>query len=247
MAYHIPNWSTYQGYQKRGPKWVKLHVSLLRNRFWPKLSILARATLPALWIVASEQSQDGTFDDDIESLSHLVAMPVEELSRALFELKSFGFIDSDRIVAAHATEPAHQTEKRREETEAEKRDTHAPANADESDEIDAEEKTLMRLLVDLRDTGVDVSAVCDSLERPKGQAPFNAFRALMGGKSGIPRTPGGLTVRRRLIDALEARQRAQATPIVSANNKQAFDAIERVTARMIAQRDGTPVPKELAG
>lgn len=107
-------------------------------------------------------------------------------------------------------------------------DTHAPANAEESDEIDAEEKTLMRLLVDLRDTGVDVSAVCDSLERPKGQAPFNAFRALMGGKSGIPRTPGGLTVRRRLIDALEARQRAQAQPYISDKTKATFDTIDRV-------------------
>ena len=95
----IPNWREHQGYQRRGPSWVKLHVRLLSNKAWPRLSILARATLPALWIVASEQSQDGSFDDDTESLAHLLSMSHFELSSAIVELKSFGFIDSDKSVA----------------------------------------------------------------------------------------------------------------------------------------------------
>ena len=94
---------------------------------------------------------------------------------------------------------------------------------------------------------MDVQAVCDSLERPKGQPAFAAHRALVGGKSGIPRTAAGLVVRQRLNDALEARQRAQTAPILSENNRKAFEAIDRVTARLKARRDGTPLPKEIEG
>lgn len=114
-------------------------------------------------------------------------------------------------------------------------------------EIDAEELQLMKNLVALQDSGQDPQSVCDSLPRPAGQAAFGAHRALVGGKSGIPRSPGGLTVRRRLNDALEARQRAQDAPILSDNNRRTFEAADRVGARLIAQRDGKSVPREIEG
>ena len=113
------------------------------------------------------------------------------------------------------------------------------------DDIASEETALLKLLVGLQESGEDPQAVCDSLPRTNGNAPFNAYRALVGGRSGIPENPKGLTVRRRLIDALEARQRAQATPFISDSNRQMMESLKRVGDKIMAKQ--ATERKEIAG
>jgi hypothetical protein len=205
-------------------------------------------------------------DDDIESLAHLVSMSNFELSAAIVELKSFGFIDSDKSVAELATEVSHQTER---ETEGEgerepdmgvrARDLPrtpgtttalSKAECDVQDRIDEQiafdEKRFTRLAVEIRASGHDIQKVLDGLKRPSNQPAFSASRWLATGLTGIGRSEKAMTLLKLTCDGLEEFQRAQATPILSDNNRQALSAIERVAARMIAQRDGIPVPKELA-
>lgn len=118
--YRVPNWGTYQGYKKRGPPWVKLHVALLRKLEWLKLPLSGKALLPALWIIASESGVDGSLPDDHEVLAHLSGITEPSLSEGLKALISFGFIDSDKSVASSATNPSG--EERRGETKGEARD-----------------------------------------------------------------------------------------------------------------------------
>lgn len=124
----------------------------------------------------------------------------------------------------------------------------SPASADQlNTDVEEEERRLSRNLVALRDSVPDLQVALDALPRKPGIPAFSAYRWLRNGQSGIPCSFSGLTVRTMLNAALEARQRAQDQPIISENNKRTFDALDRVTARMIAKRDGTPLPKELEG
>lgn len=99
-------------------------------------------------------------------------------------------------------------------------------------------------------------------DRERAIAELGALCAEIGRKEGrevrdvlmeASRTPRGAVITNPAAVSLDwicqtiARLKAKGQPIISANNRQAFDAIDRVTARMIAQRDGTPVPKEIAG
>lgn len=250
MPYRVPNWSSYQGYIKRGPPWVKLHVGLLRKREWLKLSLQGKALLPAIWIIASENGVDGSFTDDHEALAHLAGVDQSSLCIGIKALMSFGFIESDGVVATCAIELSGETEERQRRVEGERETagvsatvlSHATATALSTDfeidterfELDTEESNLLRILVSLQSSGADVQAVCDDIGRESKRAPFNAHRALVGGKSGIPMNSDGLTVRRRLIDALEARQRAQDQPIISDSNRLTMEASARVLARIKA-------------
>jgi hypothetical protein len=124
--YRVPKWSDYQGYRKRGPSWVKLHVSLLRKREWLKLPLSGKALLPALWIIASESGVDGSLPNDHEILAHLSGVAEPALSEGINALISFGFIDSDKTVADLATKLSG--EERRGEREGERKGD-SPAKA----------------------------------------------------------------------------------------------------------------------
>jgi len=116
-----------------------------------------------------------------------------------------------------------------------------------NEDFEFAESRLRTLLVGIRDSGKDIQAVLDSLPIKRDRSPFSAYTWERSGRSGINCSAGGLTVLRLTNDALEAWKRGQDQPIISENNKRTFDALDRVTARMIAKRDGTPLPKELEG
>lgn len=115
MALQVRNWSQYQGYAKRGPSWVKLHVGLINDPAWINLPTESKALLPALWIVASGQGTDGWLPDDVAMLSILSHFPTSVVKAGLQPLVDAGFMVRDECVAAGATDVSG--EKRREETE----------------------------------------------------------------------------------------------------------------------------------
>ena len=102
----------------------------------------------------------------------------------------------------------------------------------------AEESRLTANLIAIRDGGEDVQAALDSTAE-KGRKPYSAYGWLRNGRSGVPETRAGVTVLRLLNAALEARQRAQAAPIISDSMKQTMEALQRsgdrIRARMAAE------------
>lgn len=252
----IRNWTKFQHYKHRRPPWLKLYRELLEDPDWMAQSDGAKAVLLELWMVASD-TDDGTLPS-LDTLAWRLRRASGPLAEILLVVNTKFLDGASEMLAGcvqHATSEKRQS---REETEGELQRGIASVTVTATDlstgnghdidpEIDAEESNLLRLLVSLQASGAEVQALCDDIGRESKRAPFNAHRALVGGKTGIPRTSDGLTVRRRLIDALEARQRAQDAPIISENNRQAFDAIDRVADRLKARRDGRSVPREIEG
>jgi len=120
-----------------------------------------------------------------------------------------------------------------------------PISEEQAREVDeiraehaAEESRLTANLLAIRDAGEDVQAALDSIAE-KGRKPYSAYGWLRNGRSGVPETRAGVTVLRLLNAALEARQRAQAAPIISDSMKQTMEALQRsgdrIRARLAAE------------
>ena len=50
----VKNWESFQSYKDRRPPWVRLHKSLLDDYEFQSMSANARALLPMIWLIASE-------------------------------------------------------------------------------------------------------------------------------------------------------------------------------------------------
>jgi hypothetical protein len=122
----IADWSRFQGYKKRGPDWIKLHLSLLDQPQYLRLPIVAQAVLPSLWITAARISEEGELPDDLAVLAVLSHRPEAQLREALPSLIAAGWIVCDEVVAGTATELSGE----REESEREReRESVAPPSA----------------------------------------------------------------------------------------------------------------------
>ena len=108
----IRNWSTYQHYSKRRPPWIKVHRKLLDSPQWFAISDEASRVLLELWLVASE-SEDGSIDADIPTLSFRFRCAGNVLARSLKSLYDNNFIDwdSDMLAeCAHVATPEREGE-----------------------------------------------------------------------------------------------------------------------------------------
>lgn len=155
-----------------------------------------------------------------------------------------------------STESTHTEAEATPKAKAEAEERHLPrvpgtstalsaAECSAQDRIDAEiaveERRFTSLALPIRDS---IQKVLDSLPRSNTRAPFSASRWLRTGLTGIGRTEGALTVLKLTNDALEHHQRSQAAPILSDNNRRAFEAGERVLERLKAEQAKQPM-KEL--
>lgn len=95
MSYQIKKWSEYQGYDKRGPRWLKLHLSLINDPAWIALPVESRALLPVLWIVAANAGTDGIIPSDTRLLSILCHVPEAEIKDGLPALIHNGLLIPD--------------------------------------------------------------------------------------------------------------------------------------------------------
>jgi hypothetical protein len=107
----VKNWERYQGYARRGPKWLKLHLSTINDPAWIRLPTVAKAFLPAAWIVAAGQGTDGEIPDDIAILSVLSHMPPEDVLSGVQHCLAAGFLIGEISGAAPATELAQPSRK----------------------------------------------------------------------------------------------------------------------------------------
>jgi hypothetical protein len=86
----ITNWSHYQSYKDRRPPWIRLHKSLLDNYDFHKMSANARAILPMLWLLASEDDDpvSGRIRMSYEKVSFRLHQSVKDIKSAINELST---------------------------------------------------------------------------------------------------------------------------------------------------------------
>ena len=121
----ITNWSHYQSYKDRRPPWIRLHKSLLDNYDFHKMSANARAILPMLWLLASEDDDpvSGAIRFGYEKISFRLRLPVKDIKSAILELSKpneagESFIQLDQSCNGTVTDDVrNRTLRDREETE----------------------------------------------------------------------------------------------------------------------------------
>lgn len=121
------NWENFQHYRDRNPLWIKLHKNLLDDRKFQSLPLAARALAPMLWLIASE-SAEGIFNGDVEEIAFRLRDTEKNISVALDTLIKAGFflVVQPASNTLSTPEQVDSLEKRREETEKEKRREEAP-------------------------------------------------------------------------------------------------------------------------
>lgn len=72
----VRNWEKFQGYKRRGPPWIKLHVGLLENYEFYELPERLGLVVILLWLLASRT--DNQFPDDADWLSQAIHLPLED-------------------------------------------------------------------------------------------------------------------------------------------------------------------------
>jgi hypothetical protein len=91
----IINWPSYQSYKDRKPPWIRLHKTLLDNYEFQTMSADARALLPMLWLLASEDEdpRSGLVKQETEKLSFRLRIPLKTVDKAIVEMVDAGFVE----------------------------------------------------------------------------------------------------------------------------------------------------------
>lgn len=188
----IAKWETFQGYQKTGPKWIKLHAGLIDKPEWMRLPLVAKAVLPMLWIAASRSGSTGELPDEPAIVAMLCHMKESEVLEALPSLTSAGFIECEGFVADHAKDlsQAVREECRPRERERERREEPVPPAREDPESVDAESTALS---AELTEALKQASAVT-------GISPLEILAdAKVRGKAAPITNPGGCTVASRKL------------------------------------------------
>lgn len=159
----IAKWETFQGYQKTGPKWIKLHAGLIDKPEWMRLPLVAKAVLPLLWIAASRSGSTGELPEEPAMLSMLCHMKESEVLEALPSLIAAGFVECEGFIASPAkdlSQPVREECRPRErERESKDREPFQPPSSPSVDsqaetaprsDADADRSKLREALQDLR-------------------------------------------------------------------------------------------------
>jgi len=115
MKYKISNWEKFQHYKDRCPPWIKLHFEILMSHDWVMVSDASKLLAVVCMLLASRG--EGTFDGDVDYIKRAANL---HNTPCFKELISIGFIKplADASTKAQAVAII---EKRREETETEKK------------------------------------------------------------------------------------------------------------------------------
>jgi hypothetical protein len=94
----IKGWHKYQSYKDRKPPWIRLHKSLLDDFEFQSMSITAKALLPMLWLLASEDEDptSGVIRDSYDKLAFRLRMDITLLIATINEIHKSGFLEIDK-------------------------------------------------------------------------------------------------------------------------------------------------------
>jgi len=90
----INNWSSHQSYKDRKPPWIRFHKSMLDNYEFHMMSVNARALLPMLWLLASEDDDptSGLIKDNTKKIAFRLRCSEKEVTQAIKECVENGFV-----------------------------------------------------------------------------------------------------------------------------------------------------------
>jgi len=91
----VKNWETFQSYKDRSPPWIRLHKRLLDDYNFQRMSSDARAILPMIWLLISEDENpvSGLLRIGYEEVSFRLRQPEKVVKSAIDEIISFGFLE----------------------------------------------------------------------------------------------------------------------------------------------------------
>lgn len=94
--FRVTGWSSFQSYRDRKPPWIRLHKSLLDSYEFQSMSVSARAILPMLWLLASEDEDpvSGLIRDRYEKIAFRLRCSPGEIRAAIDECVAAGFLES---------------------------------------------------------------------------------------------------------------------------------------------------------
>ena len=95
----IKKWSSFQSYKDRKPPWIRLHKTIIDDFEFQSMSADARAILPMLWLLASEDEDptSGVIRSDTEKIAFRLRLPESVVLTACAEAESTGFIDFSEV------------------------------------------------------------------------------------------------------------------------------------------------------
>ena len=91
----VTKWASFQSYKDRRPPWIRLHKSLLDNFEFQTMSMEAKAILPMLWLLASEDEDpvSGCIRDRYEKVAFRLRIDTSTLQKVIDECVAAGFIE----------------------------------------------------------------------------------------------------------------------------------------------------------
>ena len=123
----VKNWTTFQHYRDRKPKWIKLHKDLLDDKAYMNLPLISMALAPCIWLLASED--DGQIPDDIKAMAWRFRQPEKVIAAAVEGLLKAGFLSGREQPASKPLANGYQEaspelrEELREDTENREKNT----------------------------------------------------------------------------------------------------------------------------
>jgi len=124
MGYRVKGWDRFQHFKDRKPIWIKLYRDILDDLDWHELDGDAAKALVMLWLIASED--EGALPD-IKKIAFRLRV-TEQKAKSLMDKLSH-WLEQDDIKPISDVHQVDDLEKRREETEKEKKQL---ASSDES-------------------------------------------------------------------------------------------------------------------
>lgn len=93
----IKNWSSHQSYKDRKPPWIRLHKTMLDDYEFHLMSVNARALLPMLWLLASEDEDptSGLIRNSFDKIAFRLRASKKDVVAGVRELEASGFIEGE--------------------------------------------------------------------------------------------------------------------------------------------------------
>lgn len=194
------NWSDFQHYKDRSPKWIKLHRGLLDDFEFHCLPLASRALAPMLWLLASEDSK-GLVTCNWKKLAFRLRCQVDEIEGAVKSLIEGGFFivvqDASNTLAEQERDASLEKSKSRVREEEEREESESGASAPDGDVPPPTVETITKTVL-VNDFSVKPQVAADYLKvRKAKRSPLTptAWEALINefSKAGLS-VPDGVRV-----------------------------------------------------
>ncbi|MDC0206424.1 hypothetical protein OAL04_04225 [Nitrospinae bacterium] len=135
----IANWESFQSYKDRRPPWIRLHKALLDNYEFQSMSANARALLPMIWLIASEDQdpKSGCVRGSYESVAFRLRSNTKDVKAGIDEIVKAGFVTVQNQLTSEAKQQITPNKQSGYETVTPETETEAETEAETETETDS--------------------------------------------------------------------------------------------------------------